>query len=544
MSLRMLLIPGALTLACLAGCALRQAAASPPGTAARPPAGGEVFDLAVDRGSAVGQIQVAIADPAPRGRSVQAFPDTTRRFLLTANAVDMAAPATAEILVTPPISSATAALIVPAGTGRSLEAAAYDESGVLVARGASTSITVNAGSDTSVAIALQTLVGDISGQVKNLSANAGFADVTVSSVLATATTAADGTFTLRDLATGSLTLSYRASGSSTIVTQPVSVVAATTSVASLVGLFGTGPVVKRSQATEYLYCVYAKSATEAYAGGYGVSGNAYYSRLLRTTDGGASWATMASEVHNGGSPQFSDIRFADSSVGYAVSGDSNSSLGSLYKTTDGGATWAAVNATLRGKSVAVFDTLNLQVARYGLAIRASADGGQTIAANYTGFAQYLTGLVPVGTSNLWAASDPDYGTSATKVYKSADGGANWTNVLNLPHDSHHPLYAADVSNAIAASSNGQIYQTADGGASWTSVYAPADPVNLKAITALGTGFIAVGQGRTVIKAPGSSTWTKQVTSSTMNAVSCVADGTACWAAGFDPSTGISTIYRY
>ncbi|MBM3268520.1 MAG: hypothetical protein FJZ01_12795 [Candidatus Sericytochromatia bacterium] len=497
-----------LALLLAAGCTAKPADLPPSGGPAGPPAPGQVVALDPERfGGPTGRIEVSFTRSGA-ARRIQDFPDTTRRFLITVNAVDMVAPATAEIQVAGAVATAGVQIAVPAGSNRGLEAAAYNLGGVMLSRGATSGIAVSAGQTTTVPLSMATLVGDISGRVKNLSTGADYANVTVAGTLATVSTDASGSYLLPDQATGSQTLTYTApAAGAPLVTQPVTVYAATTSVASPVGLFGTGPSVKKTDLNTYLG-VAAVSPNEAFVMGGGAAGV-----VIRTTDGGQNWTTVRSV----GSAFYYDLRFINATDGFLLgTGDG------CFKTTDGGATWTSLSTSINGYSLGVFDALNL-VAAYDTSFRRSADGGATTAARYT--APNLYGIWPVSTNVIW-------GTNTSSVQRSLDGGATWTSVLSASNYGYKSLAALDANTAVLARSNGQIQQTVNGGANWSTVYNVPDPVALNAVAPLGTGWIAVGAGRAVIKAPGASNWATLTFPGTLYAVSCLPDGTACWGAGY------------
>ncbi|MBM3268519.1 MAG: hypothetical protein FJZ01_12790 [Candidatus Sericytochromatia bacterium] len=499
---------GVLALALSAGCTARSVGPQPAGGTAPPPDAGQVVVLDPDRfGGETGRIEVTVGRPGA-SRRVQDFPDTTRRFLLTVNAVDMVAPATAEILIEGAVATAGVQIAVPAGSNRSLKADANNLGGMVVSRGATSGITVSAGQTTAVSLTMTTLVGDVSGSVKNFNTGGDYANVTVAGTLATTSTDASGSYLLRDQATGSQFLTYKAPGAGApLVTQPVTVFAATTSAASPVGLFGAGPTVKKNDTSTY-YGVTAVSASEAFALGR-TSGSAGV--VVRTTDGGQTWTTVRSV----GSSTYYELKFLNATDGFL--------LGTLdlCKTTDGGATWSQVTSTLYGYSLGLFDALNLAIA-YSTTFKRSADGGLTTAGQYT--TPSLCGIWPISSSILW-------GTTTSAVQRSLDGGATWTSLLSVSNNGYNTLAAQSASTAIIVADDGRIQQTVNGGANWTVVYSVPDAPYLYAAANLGTGWIAAGNNRAVVRAPGASAWTTQSLPGVLNALDCLPDGTACWGAG-------------
>jgi photosystem II stability/assembly factor-like uncharacterized protein len=83
----------------------------------------------------------------------------------------------------------------------------------------------------------------------------------------------------------------------------------------------------------------------------------YYGGIFKSTDAGATWATMST-----GLPRMliSDLAFdpTDATIMYAVAGESSSTRpgNGLYKTTNGGQTWALLGPELPLNAVAVSPT--------------------------------------------------------------------------------------------------------------------------------------------------------------------------------------------
>ncbi|MBM3267690.1 MAG: hypothetical protein FJZ01_08595 [Candidatus Sericytochromatia bacterium] len=225
-----------LLLAVLAGCAMRPAASTAPEA---PTAEGRVLELDPDRfaGGAAGRLRVVVAWPARAGqaageRRVQDFTTTTTSFRLTVAASDMVQVVG---VVARPAGAATASaqITVPAGTARSLLAEGLNAGGRVTARGASDSITIQAGADTRVSVQLATIVGDVRGTATNLGTGLPAANLAVDAGGATASTDASGSYTLKDVPKGTQVLRF---GPGPIVTQPIVVTAGAVTDAAPVGV--------------------------------------------------------------------------------------------------------------------------------------------------------------------------------------------------------------------------------------------------------------------------------------------------------------------
>jgi photosystem II stability/assembly factor-like uncharacterized protein len=90
-----------------------------------------------------------------------------------------------------------------------------------------------------------------------------------------------------------------------------------------------------------------------------------------------------------------------------------------------------------------------------------------------------------------------YIVSSTTIYKTVDGGANWTNVSGTVPTTTHLCVHIDVNDpnkvyvTLASSGTNQVYYTSDGGTTWTNISAglPASPANT-IVTQIGLSGVA------------------------------------------------------
>jgi photosystem II stability/assembly factor-like uncharacterized protein len=240
--------------------------------------------------------------------------------------------------------------------------------------------------------------------------------------------------------------------------------------------------------------------------------------LWRSTDAGASWI----EAH--ADPDGPYLRFlrVDPADTLRLWGSPAFSFdyGSipLLRSTDGGDTWATVPTPDLGCHVADLQfapstpsTLYLAGAKSGLSysckisqayVLRSTDGGATWTEADAGIpAHSVTALAvdPRDSRLLYAATGGDYQVSGRGVWKSADGGASWTRAgdalkgLDITAITTSPL-----PGVVWAAGFGTVFRSADSGATWSDVTGglqaatidrllidPADPRRIYAATSGG-----------------------------------------------------------
>ncbi len=191
---------------------------------------------------------------------------------------------------------------------------------------------------------------------------------------------------------------------------------------------------------------------------------------LRSTNGGASWSSINTGAPSG--PWVTPIEM-DPSVNttlYTIgttSGDDK-----LYKTTDSGSNWSLLFDATEDldKDIKVAPSNNQVIYVLGsTALYYSSDGGGSFTKGL-GLPTSSMNYVAVDPTNAQIAyiTRGSFSTSSGQVFKTTDGGANWTNVTNglpsLPTNTVavDPAYP---SNVYVGNDLG-VYLSNDGGASW------------------------------------------------------------------------------
>lgn len=185
--------------------------------------------------------------------------------------------------------------------------------------------------------------------------------------------------------------------------------------------------------------------------------------LVLSQDGGVTWAVPGQGFAGRGSRS---VAFdpTDSRRIYAGALNGNS----FFKSTDGGLTWSVRHFGTPAVYVisVTVDPLSPNTVYAGTqneGLFKSSDFGETWKSTGTGLSGAITYLTP----------DPSRGgrlfaSTATAFYLSEDGGATWTNIMNLPAwtvsiDPNRP------SNVYATARTGGVFRSFDGGHTWQGI---------------------------------------------------------------------------
>jgi len=235
--------------------------------------------------------------------------------------------------------------------------------------------------------------------------------------------------------------------------------------------------------SQILNGVYALNANSAVAvGGKGI--------VLKTSDGGSSWISKASEDTN---TVHYAVSFPTSSTGYVAGSyytgtpQGIANVGNYAKSTTAGETWPTSGTATNSRSF------------------------------YDIFA--------VDTSTVYATGTQlPAGFASSNLFKSADGGSTWAQPTNtgLANTNYFGLHFADANTGWVVGAGSRIYKTIDGGANWISQNPPlgytSTPMDVFFIDS-NTGWV-VGTDGTILKTTnGGSLWASKTS------------GTGNWLAG-------------
>lgn len=197
-------------------------------------------------------------------------------------------------------------------------------------------------------------------------------------------------------------------------------------------------------------------------------------KVLKTTDGGASWQQVYNEA-SGPSNAVRAVAINPANTNELVIG---TSMGNVIKSSDGGNTWQLLQSFPNNK------VMSLTWQQHNIYVLLLNDGlflGTSDPNSFKSISQSIT--KNASTDYLYSTSvnfnqayvDPltpnlMYVTSNRGMFKSTDGGATWT-AVSLPvqaqNNNPRPIAVAKTSSNIVYTSVGPvIYKSTDGGSTW------------------------------------------------------------------------------
>ncbi|MFN8117846.1 MAG: YCF48-related protein [Bacteroidia bacterium] len=187
---------------------------------------------------------------------------------------------------------------------------------------------------------------------------------------------------------------------------------------------------------------------------------------LATITNAQTWTQQTSGVTS----QLNGVKFTDTQNGWAV-GDG----GIILNTTNGGSTWSSINNLFTGSPInfTELDVIGNSVwaCTDNALVLYSTDAGNTWSVSTTPTVTMGTSLKEINfsrqnTNNGWAVGGS---STAGIVFKTTDGGANWTSVNNVPSLSNMPGGVQIISSTIFITDAGMFKKSVDGGLNWTTL---------------------------------------------------------------------------
>jgi photosystem II stability/assembly factor-like uncharacterized protein len=183
-------------------------------------------------------------------------------------------------------------------------------------------------------------------------------------------------------------------------------------------------------------------------------------RIYATVDGGARWT--AQSLPAAGCPHI--IAFGDAHEGWAVPNSYDEEI--IYRTEDGGASWGLQSFPVCPAEVRSFVALNGEeawAAYGGPRLIYTRDGGASWDYREVSYDNVLSAVTFADALTGYAGGDG-------VIYKTADGGATWLELLGAPDVFYGHLAFGDADHGLVVDLFGrELYLTSDGGASFERV---------------------------------------------------------------------------
>jgi photosystem II stability/assembly factor-like uncharacterized protein len=217
-------------------------------------------------------------------------------------------------------------------------------------------------------------------------------------------------------------------------------------------------------------------------------------RICRTIDGGATWTTHTL------APEFGwvqGITIVDAQTQFAVTygGDG---INKVFRSTDGGASWASRGGGLPLERVECVQFVDANTGfAGGKASPFAARVIQTTDAGATWTPLGGAGLLGGRIQEMhWSSAMIGVAAGDGGIFRTTDGGANWTRTLAVHMDD------LDFRNALtgfACNYTAAVWQTSDGGLTWSQVVLPWTG-GATSVEARPDGFIVCGVGSVILAA--------------------------------------------
>jgi photosystem II stability/assembly factor-like uncharacterized protein len=237
------------------------------------------------------------------------------------------------------------------------------------------------------------------------------------------------------------------------------------------------------------------------------------SYLLKTTDGGETWARVDVTSGEDVDVKLAGLRFADAAHGWVYGEE-----GALYATTDGGETWARQRVPTRHLllGASFVDARTGWLSGGGLTLLTTTDGGASWRAG--------TVYAPADSSTSEAPARSRKGVEASAARPQVPTTSQRLNAVSF----------ADAFTGWAVGAGGAIFSTSDGGRSWRPQASgvESDLSDVKFLDRA-EGWAVGGEGTVLHTTDGGRTW-KAETRQTTHALErlCFVGRRRAWAVGF------------
>ncbi len=204
--------------------------------------------------------------------------------------------------------------------------------------------------------------------------------------------------------------------------------------------------------------------------------------IVKTTDGGDTWTQIWPA--SGSIDGLQGIWFVSDLVGFAAGWNNY-----FIKTTDGGASWTPINT---GADVWYYVDVEFWDSNNGVAAASMNNTAQAVFITDDGGDTWVPATSGVETNEIMGLSYADANTifavgTGAHVFKSTDGGHNWTTIATLPA----LLFGVDFADANFGVVGGeeQMFTTNDGGQNWTTFNTGYENFYATKAFSNGTGYV-------------------------------------------------------
>ncbi len=197
--------------------------------------------------------------------------------------------------------------------------------------------------------------------------------------------------------------------------------------------------------------------------------------LVRTSNGGSSWANAVNGINTG-----ENVTWVAPIVAHpTISGVFFVARQRVYKTTNNGTVWSAISANVNGSSAVremgiSQSNPNIMYATSGAAVFLSTDGGATWTNKTSGLPGRTITSVNINTSDENIAYLTFSGFGTGKVYKTTNMGSSWINISgDLPdspvNDLYYYSFDAVHPNTYFVATDIGVFLSQDDGNRWTEL---------------------------------------------------------------------------
>ncbi len=214
--------------------------------------------------------------------------------------------------------------------------------------------------------------------------------------------------------------------------------------------------------------------------------------ILRTTDAGSTYQ----KVHSIAEGDIRGAHFPSEFVGYACGWEASSVHGTVFKTTDGGITWSDIDIGFVSLLEAVYFVNDSVGYVAGENIYRTLDGGATwtIVLDNPTAPNFFYDMYFTGAGVGYAITGGQMATEGS-IFKTLDSGATWTESNAVSDKGYTGVYFTDAQNGYVSSNEDVVLKTTDAGATWSEIIAKQDASFTDIIfTDANTGFMCGSAG--------------------------------------------------